>query len=116
MGFFHFHPHRSLHRIPPLDTLSETDSEYTVTVEALGLNSDEITITVTDNQLNVSAKAVALEDSFSFLHQEKVIKEINQSFQFRKSIVPEGINAQLNHGVLEIKIPKKEPKTITISI
>lgn len=116
MGFFHFHPHLSFQKNTPPDTLGETDSEYTVTVEALGRNSDDITITITGNQLNVSAKAIALEDSFSFLHQEKKINEINRTFQFNKSIDSEGINAELNHGLLSIKIPKKESKTITISI
>ena len=47
---------------------------------------------------------------------EKKINEINRTFQFNKSIDSEGINAELNHGLLSIKIPKKESKTITISI
>lgn len=101
----------------PLE-LTETSKEYIITAELPGIKKDQIQINIIGNQLTISIDNVA---------ELAEIDEINHSYRRRHSIqkssrsvnlpVPideKQVKASYKDGLLQIRIPRKSGKSITI--
>ncbi len=97
---------------PSLD-LSASDTEYTVAVELPGVDEKDIAIEVNQNTLTISGeKKRESEDK-----DEKGMYRVERSYgSFRRALalpddaMVDGIKAGFDKGVLNISIPRKEPK------
>jgi HSP20 family protein len=104
--------------LPPVD-ITETEDALVLAFDIPGLNEDEIQIELDDNVLTVSGQRerkheVKQDDYFRY---ERRFGSFSRSVALPAGIRDEDINAQYEHGVLEIRVPKPEqykPKRIQI--
>ncbi len=104
---------------PPYNILRVDNYNYVIEMALAGFNKDQIEIEIADNELSVRSKIKELKDSESknLIHQG-----ISKRSFVRKFTVSDEIrvkNADLNNGMLRIKLEKiipdhKKPKLIPI--
>ena len=104
---------------PPYNILRLNDYNYVIEMALAGFNKDQIEIEIADNELSVRSKIKELKDSENknLIHQG-----ISKRSFVRKFTVSDEIrvkNADLNDGMLKIKLEKiipdhKKPKLIPI--
>ena len=95
--------------LPRSFSLYETDQSWILRTDLPGLRKEDLNIEVEDGVLNVQGSS---ED-------ELVHSEIKQSLRLPKGVRVDGIAARLDHGVLELVLPKSEPEspeTIRINV
>ena len=104
---------------PPYNILKVDDYNYVIEMALAGFNKDQIEIEIADNELSVRSKIKELKDNENknLIHQG-----ISKRSFVRKFTVSDEIrvkNADLNDGMLRIKLEKiipdhKKPKLIPI--
>jgi molecular chaperone IbpA len=104
---------------PPYNILRVDDYNYVIEMALAGFNKDQIEIEIADNELSVRSKIKELKDNENknLIHQG-----ISKRSFVRKFTVSDEIrvkNADLNDGMLKIKLEKiipdhKKPKLIPI--
>ena len=104
---------------PAVDVVEEK-TNYTVEIDAPGLEKDAFKLSVKDNVLYVSGerKTKAAEETELYTYFERVNGKFERSFRLPKDVDSENITAAYKNGVLKLEIPKKEeakPQTITIT-
>jgi len=97
----------------PLTNISEDESNYNIIAEIPGLEKGDIEITIHDDKLEI--KGEIKEEKKEEKKGEIVRREFRSSSYYRCFSLPENsdedaIEANLDKGVLKIKIPKKEIK------
>lgn len=99
-------------RSTPLVNISESKESYNVNIAAPGINKEDFSIDLKENVLVISAKAKASEEAKSekFTRREFNYTEFKRSFNLPEDANKEKISANHVNGVLEVKIPKAEPK------
>jgi|Laugrespbdmm15dd_1035085.scaffolds.fasta_scaffold18620_2 HSP20 family protein len=94
--------------------IEETDKSYLLKADFPGLKKDEISVTVENNMLTLSAEHKEEKEE---KHKGKVIRQERHYGKYLRSfsidgIDEKGISAQFNDGVLTLEIPKAEhPKS-----
>ncbi len=112
-----FGPGRRLWGVPdvrlPYADLIDSGKEYRVMAEVPGIPKDKLDITVTDREIKIEgeAKTDLHEEKEGFVRQERGYSRISRRLAFPEPVVAEKAEASLNNGVLEVKVPKKEPTT-----
>ena len=102
----------------PAVDISETEKEITLLADMPGVKADDLTIDLRDNILTLSADIAPVETA----HEEDILVEYEIGKYYRQFTISELINqekidAQLNDGVLRLKLPKIEkatPKKIVV--
>jgi HSP20 family molecular chaperone IbpA len=74
----------------------DTNGEITITVEVPGIDKGDIELTVDKHRVAVSAVSEEGEREYSFVKD------------FKPELNPEEVKAELNNGILDIKIQKAE--------
>ncbi|MGO1580850.1 MAG: Hsp20/alpha crystallin family protein [Peptoniphilaceae bacterium] len=89
--------------------ISENDKEYKVEAELPGFSKDEIEVDFEEGKLIISARKNEEEniEEKNYIHRERKTSEMTRRMFF-KDVDEENLSAQLDGGVLEITIPKKE--------
>lgn len=101
--------------------IKEDNDSYKVVAEMPGFTKDDIKIELDDNRLTLSAEKVEEKDNSNedekFIHKERRSSKMTRTMHF-DNIDPENIEANLNDGLLEIKLPKinKDNSKKTIEI
>ena len=112
------HEHTSSGSAPPADVLEFEDS-FKLSVDLPGLKQEDISIEFHEGNLILKAKRLPEESDQKF---KSIRKERSFGLKERKFKLPKGtasklISASLEHGVLEITIPKAEElKPVKINI
>jgi HSP20 family protein len=98
------------YREPYIDII-DTGKEFKLSAELPGVSKDNIDITVTEDTIELSAKAVKeeKEEKEGYLRQERGYSEFYRKLILPEEVLPDNADAKLEHGVLEITLPKKEP-------
>jgi len=98
-------------RIPYVDVI-DSGSEYVVKAELPGLKKENVEIEVGTNELSLTAKSDVEkeEKGKTYLHRERAFSAFRRYIGFAESIDTEKISASLTEGILEIKLPKLEPR------
>jgi HSP20 family protein len=98
-------------RIPYVDVV-DSGSEYVVKAELPGLKKENVEIEVGTNEVSITAKSEveAEERGKTYLHRERAFSTFRRRIGFGESIATEKVSASMAEGVLEIKLPKLEPK------
>lgn len=90
--------------------VTETDKEYVVLAEMPGVKKEEISITIDDNEVTVSAEVKHekdIKDGETVLRSERYYGKIQRVFTLDKEVDQATAQAKYNDGVLELKLPKK---------
>ena len=98
-------------RIPYVDVI-DAGNEYVVKAELPGLKKENVQIEVGMNELSLTAKSEVgqEEKGKTYLHRERAFSTFRRRIGFGESIDTEKASANMAEGILEIKLPKLEPK------
>lgn len=92
----------------PLADIEDTEDAYLVELELPGVGKDQITVEVTDSELDVHGEIKAKERTGVVWRHTRHISQ----FDYRTSPPPnsdtEHISAELTNGVLIVRVPKAE--------
>ncbi len=90
----------------PVDIL-ELDDCYRIVADLPGFGKDEIGIGIENNVLTISAqRATAEDDGGRHTRRERAIGGVTRSFHLPGHIDAAGIQANLERGVLDLRLPK----------
>jgi HSP20 family protein len=98
-------------RIPYVDVI-DSANEYVVKAELPGLKKENVQIEVAPNELSITARSIAEteEKGKTYLHRERAFSTFRRRIGFGERIDTEKASANMAEGILEIKLPKLEPK------
>jgi HSP20 family protein len=98
-------------RIPVVDVI-DCGNEYVVKAELPGLKKENVQIELGTNELSLTARSdvETEEKGKTFLHRERAFSTFRRRIGFGQSIDTEKASANMAEGILEIKLPKLEPK------
>ena len=90
--------------------VTENDREYRVLAELPGVKKDEISITISGNQVAVSAEVKHEKDvknGDTVLRAERYYGKIQRAFALGQEVDEDTAQAKYNNGVLELTLPKR---------
>jgi HSP20 family protein len=98
-------------RYAPLDFIDEGD-HYQIHVELPGFTKDDVDVQINRDGMSIRAKKeVEKEDKKkNYLHRERAYSAFERSISFPEEVDPAKAEGKMKEGVLELKVPKKEPK------
>jgi HSP20 family protein len=105
----------------PLTDIYETKDSYTIKADLPGMKKDDVKISYTDGQLNISGERIQEQETKDAkCHRvERTYGKLYRSFNLPKEIKEDKINAEFKDGQLTIIIPKADevkPKEIDIKV
>jgi HSP20 family protein len=104
--------------IPPAD-IFETDEELTVVLEMPGVARDSVSADIENDKLTIEGRLDFTKyEGFEPLYTEYNIGHFKRSFVLSNKIDQDKISADLNDGVLIVKLPKAEavkPRKIAVN-
>ena len=98
----------------PLSNITEDERNYNISAELPGLSKGDIEITFRDGILEIKGeqKEEKKEQKEGFVRREFSSASYYRAFSLPENIDDEAIDANLEKGILKVKIPKKEPKKV----
>jgi HSP20 family protein len=90
--------------------VTENDKEYQVLAELPGVKKEEISITISGNEVAVSAEVKHerdVESGETVLRAERYYGKIQRGFALGQEVDEATARARYNDGVLELTLPKK---------
>src|SRR4029453_17972484 len=90
--------------------VTENDKEYQVLVDLPGVKKEEISITISGNEVAVSAEVKHekdVENGETVLRAERYYGKIQRAFALGQEVDEATAQAKYNDGVLELTLPKK---------
>lgn len=97
--------------IPSID-IEDRGNDFLVTIEAPGFNKNEIDINVCGDSIEVSGcKETNIDEKDkNYVRKERMSESFYRTLTLPEEIKYEEVSADLKDGVLEITLPKKNPK------
>jgi HSP20 family protein len=97
-------------RTPPVDVI-DSGKEIIVNVEVPGIPKEKIEINVTERAIEISAEAEEEreEKEEGYHYRERSYNRIHRVLPLPSAVIADKAEANLKNGVLEVRIPKKEP-------
>lgn len=98
-------------RTPYVDVI-ESANEYVVKAEIPGLKKENVNIEVGTNEIALTAKSDVEKEERgkTYLHRERAFSTFHRHIGFAESIEIEKVSASMADGILEIKLPKLQPR------
>jgi HSP20 family protein len=98
-------------RIPYVDVI-DSANEYVVKAELPGLKKENVQIELGPNELSITARSdvETEEKGKTYVHRERAFSTFRRRIGFGQSINTEKASASMAEGILEIRLPKLEPK------
>jgi HSP20 family protein len=89
--------------------VTENDKEYQVLAELPGVKKEEISITISGNEVAISAEVKHEKDvnDETVLRAERYYGKIQRAFALGQEVDEATAQAKYNDGVLELTLPKK---------
>lgn len=89
--------------------IRETDNDYVIRADVPGLSAEDLEVTVSGNQLQISGKRERKEEKTEGMYQtyERAYGSFTRTFELPDSVDADKIRSELKNGVLEVVIPKK---------
>lgn len=93
--------------VPPMD-LVETEDGFRVKADLPGLTDEDVHVEVEDGVLTVSGerRSEQVSDEGGVHRVERAYGQFRRSLTLPDGVDPEQVQANIEHGVLEIRIPK----------
>lgn len=104
-------PFRRGMMMPSVD-LEDRGKDYRLTADLPDFKKEDIDIEVTDDAVTISAekKTAEEEKTKNYIRRERMAQRFYRRIELPEKIDSNQAQANLNNGVLEITLPKKEPK------
>jgi HSP20 family protein len=98
-------------RVPAVD-LEDREKDYVLRAEMPGFKKEDIEIEVQDDAVAITGYAGWKYDKKGqvYICRERACETFYRRVELPEGIVVDGVTANLSEGVLEITLPKKEPK------
>lgn len=98
-------------RVPAVD-LQDRGKDYRLTAELPGFKKEDVDIQVTDDSMEIRASVGWKYDEKTedYICAERRCDSFYRMVALPEKIKPDDIQADLKDGVLEVTLPKKEPK------
>jgi HSP20 family protein len=95
----------------PLDLIDEGD-HFKVRVELPGMTREDVEVNITYSGLSVEAhkEEQSEKNDKNYLHRERYYSSFRRNIRFPEEVESEKAEGTMKDGILELSIPKKEPK------
>ena len=104
---------------PPVDVIEDANG-ITLYADLPGVPKDKVTLHVEDDTLSIEGEvALPTPDGMQASHAEVQLPRYRRVFQLSKELDANKVTAELNHGVLKLRIPKAEhaqPRKVEIRV
>ena len=111
-----WHPRSSMlstyeHRLPSMD-VADLGDKYELKVEIPGIPKEDINIEVTPCDVEITAEHKNVEDEKgkNWLRRERSTMSFYRCIELPEELKADNVEAEMNHGVLKLTLPKVEPK------
>jgi len=105
--------------LPPVDVVEDATG-ITLYADLPGVPRDKLDLRVEGDQLNIEAElALPVPQGMTASHAEVGRSHYRRAFTLSKELDPEKVSAELNQGVLRVRIPKAEhaqPRKISVQV
>ena len=105
--------------LPPVDVV-EDSTGITLYADIPGVPKDKLNLKVEADTLTIEGEVtLAVPEGMAASHAEVSLPRYRRVFTLSKELDPEKVSAELNHGVLKLRIPKAEhaqPRRIEIKV
>jgi HSP20 family protein len=95
-----------------VDLVDEGD-HYVVTAELPGFSKDQVDVQINKDGLLIRAEQKAESEQKTgknYLHRERAYSAFERIVEFPEEVNPSKVEGSMKDGVLQLNIPKKEPK------
>jgi HSP20 family protein len=98
-------------RYPFIDVVDHGEY-YSVVAELPGFSKEQVDVRVNNSQLYLKAekKTQTEEKQHNYLHHERVYSTFERTVAFPEEVIPSQVEGTMKDGLLELRIPKKEPR------
>jgi len=98
-------------RAPLVDVVDEGD-RYVIKTELPGFDKDDVDVELNKDFLILKAEKKFEEEEMSqnYLHRERTYSTCHRTINFPEEVDPAKVEGKMGDGILELTIPKKEPK------
>lgn len=111
-------PDRKIEYVTPRVNIRQDADAYTLEIEVPGVAKDGVDITVEDNLLTVTAQRAVVNEPGRVVHRESRGADYRRSFELDPAIDTETIGANLEQGLLTVRLAKREalkPRKIAVA-
>jgi HSP20 family protein len=97
--------------MPSID-MEDQGKNYRLTVDLPGFKKEDVQVELEEDEITINARRQQVEDerSKTFVRHERSAQTYYRRIHLPEPIRSDQSNAKLNNGILEIMLPKKEPK------
>lgn len=98
-------------RYAQVDLIDNGDS-FTINAELPGFNKDQVGVQINKDGLAIRAECKEEKEDKrkNYLHRERAYSALQRFIAFPEEVDPSKVEGSMKEGVLELKVPKKEPK------
>ncbi len=91
--------------------LADNGREFVLTAELPGVNKEDLDLRVTPDGIEIAAEArrEKEENEKDYHYRERSYSSFRRALPFPAEVIPEQVEARLTDGVLEVRLPKREP-------
>jgi len=112
-------PHDEAALLPPVDVIEDATG-ITLYADLPGVPKDKLNLQVEADTLTIEAEvSLAMPQGMEATHAEVSVPRFRRVFTLSKELDPGKVTAELNHGVLRLRIPKAEhaqPRRIDVTV
>jgi HSP20 family protein len=101
-------------RYAPLDVIDE-GTHFLVRAELPGFNKENVDVRITSDGMNIQAmrEEKKEEKDKNYIHRERAYSSFERYVAFPEDVDAEKAEGSMKEGILELRVPKKEPKPET---
>lgn len=98
-------------RYAQVDLIDNGDS-YTINAEIPGFTKDQVDVQINKEGLAIRAECREEKEDKrkNYLHRERAYSSLQRFIAFPEEVDPSKVEGSMKDGILELKVPKKEPK------
>jgi len=95
----------------PLVDLADTGREYVLKADLPGVSKEDLDLRVTPDGIELSAESTQEreENEMDYAYRERTYRSFRRTLPFPEEVLADQVKASLKDGVLEVRLPKKEP-------
>lgn len=105
--------------LPPVDVIEDATG-ITLFADLPGVPKDKLGLRVDGDQLAIEAElALSVPQGMGASHAEVTLSRYRRAFTLSKELDADKVSAELNHGVLKVRIPKAahaQPRKIAVQV
>jgi len=100
----------------PVVDLIDKKNHFLLRADLPGLKKEDVKISISeDNVMTISGETKRSEEESKedYYRRERVYGAFSRSLQLPSNVITEKVEATLNDGILEVKLPRKEERKVT---